>query len=428
MTKQPKGFSGAIATIIIVVIVIGVGVGFYLYFRQDENGPEIKVNYSEATPAMVEEVVTGINDFTFDLYAKLKLKNGNLFFSPYSISACLAMVYEGADGKTAQEIREVFHYPEDDLTRRAGYASVFNGLNQKDKDYTLNTANALWAQQDFSFLDSYLSMIEEYYGGRTTNLDFKVDPLGSRDTINNWVEEQTNDKIEDLISEEAITDNTKMILTNAIYFYGDWLKQFPKDKTEQDDFQVTPDNKVQADMMHLSGEKFNYMEDSQLQMLELPYKGNEISMLILLPKDDDIAGLEESLTNKNLTDWKEAMTKEYEVNTFLPKFTFTKRFSLSDILQEMGMPTAFSSLKADFSKMTDAQGGVLFISDVVHQAFVDVDEEGTEAAAATATQMEFTTSAPEPVVTFRADHPFIVIIQEKNAGNILFMGRVNDPR
>ncbi|MBU1149008.1 serpin family protein [Patescibacteria group bacterium] len=429
MTKQSRGFSAAIATII-VVIVIGVGVGLYLYFREENNtNTVIEVNYSEATPAMVEEVVGGINNFTFDLYAKLKSENGNLFFSPYSISACLAMAYEGAEGKTAEEIQEVFNFPEDDLTRKAGYASVYYGLNKQDKEYTLKTANALWAQQDFTFLDSYFNLIEEYYGGRSTNLDFKNDPANSSATINKWVEDQTNGKIKDLISKEAITYDTKLILTNAIYFYGEWLEQFKKDNTKQDDFRITPGNTVQVDMMSMSGEKFNYMENNQLQMLELPYQGEELSMLILLPKNDDIAGLEKSLTNKRFSGWKNDLTKEKEVNIYLPKFTFEKSFSLSQILKEMGMPTAFSTKLADFTQMSDESGGILYISDVVHKAFVEVNEEGTEAAAATGLIMlGVSESVSDPVVTFRADHPYIVIIQEKNTGNLLFMGRVSDPR
>jgi len=402
--------------VVLVLVIAVILLGTFLYS-------------SKATLKDTDSVVNANNQFALDLYSKYKSEEGNIFFSPYSISTALAMTYEGARGKTAEEMREVFYFPEDNNERRLGYAGLYNEINKKDKEYKLSTANSLWAQEDYQFLDDYFDVVEEYYGGEITNLDFVKNTEKSRITINDWVEDKTNNKIKDLIPEGVITKITRLVLTNAIYFKGEWVRQFNKDETREQDFRITPDNTVKVKMMSRTDDEaeFNYTENKDLQILGLPYSGDDLSMLILLPKNDEIEALENFLTIKQLSKWKKDL-KEQRVKVFIPKFKFETKYFMEDTLKEMGMPTAFSVASADFSGMTGKRD--LFISKVIHQAFVEVNEEGTEAAAATAVIMGLTSAGPgnEPKIpVFRADHPFVFIIQEKETGSILFMGRVSDP-
>jgi len=425
-----------ITIIIIIIIAVFLSIFFYDFGKRPTPMPQITTttsitstisittaNDSGATPEGVNSVVNSNNQFAFGLYSEYKSQKSNIFFSPYSISTALAMTYEGARGKTAEEIQSVFHFPKDDKIRRPAFAKIYNEINKKDKKYKLSTANALWAQKDYQFLSDYFSLTEKYYGGKVTNLDFIKDPEGSRLTINSWVEEQTNNKIKDLIPRGEIDELTRLVLTNAIYFKGNWLKQFDKNNTREQDFRVSPGKTVKAQMMSLTGEevRFNYTETDKLQILELPYDGNELSMLILLPKEDTLNYLEESLDAEKLSEWKNNLTEE-QVKVYLPKFKFETKYFMVDTLKKIGMPTAFSEY-ADFSGMTGKKD--LFISQVIHQAFVEVNEEGTEAAAATAVIMKREVGGR--IKIFNADHPFIFIIQEKKTGNILFLGRVDDP-
>lgn len=372
-----------------------------------------------ATAEGVTSVVTANNQFALDLYSKLKGEGGNVFFSPYSISTALAMTYEGARGQTAEEMKEVFYFPDSDFMRPS-FAKIYNLINKEDKKYKLHTANALWAQQDYAFLPEYLGLVGQYYGGKTTNLDFVTKTEESRKIINDWVEEKTNNKIKDLIPPGAINAMTRLVLTNAIYFKGTWVKQFDKKNTREWDFRISPDKIVKAQMMSLQDEEFNYADTEKLQILEMPYDGEELSMLILLPKEDDIESLEESLNAEKLNELRNMLTKQ-EVDVYIPKFTFETKYFMVPTLKEMGMPTAFSA-NADFSGMDGTRN--LFISNVIHQAFVEVNEEGTEAAAATAVIVALTAM---PTNMFIADHPFIFIIQERETGNILFLGKVVNP-
>jgi len=372
------------------------------------------------------KVIDANNQFAFDLYSEYKSKEGNVFFSPYSISTALAMTYEGARGKTAEEMQLVFYFPDNDNLRRSSFASIYNEINKKDKWYKLSTANALWAQEDYPFLEEYLATIENFYGGKVTNLDFKRKTEESRQIINEWVEDQTNDKIKDLIPNGVLNEFTRLVLTNAIYFKGTWIKQFDKKDTREEVFRIDPGNTVNVPTMRLTGGDavFDYAENDGLQVLELPYDGEDLSMLIILPKED-IADVEKSINPEKLSEWKSQLRNQ-RVDIFIPKFKFEMKSFLADTLTDMDMPTAFSD-QADFSGMTGNKD--FKIDAVIHQAFVEVNEEGTEAAAATAVIMGETTSMePEPKIPeFRADHPFLFLIQQKESGNILFIGRVSDP-
>lgn len=414
---------------VIILIVLAIFAGVFLVQKNKILNPTPvtpNTNDTGATTKSIEDVVKANNQFAFDLYSQYKTKEGNIFFSPYSISTALAMTYEGAMGKTAEEMQSVFHFPQDENERRPAFAKIYNILNKEDKKYQLSTANALWAQKDYQFLVDYFNVVDKYYGGKVTNLDFVGDTENSRITINKWVEEQTNDKIKNLLPQGVIDAFTRLVLTNAIYFKGDWVKQFDKGNTREDTFWVGQSNSVKAKMMNLNGEKFNYAEVDNVQILELPYAGEELSMLVILPaaKEQGLSPVEASLDPEKLAEWKDKLVGT-EVDVYLPKFKFeTKYFMVGDLIK-MGMLTAFSD-EADFSGMTGKKN--LFISHVIHQAFVEVNEEGTEAAAATGVVMTKEISAgPRKTPIFRADHPFIFLIQEKETGSILFIGRVSNP-
>ncbi len=372
------------------------------------------------------DVVEANNQFAFELYSKYKDNEGNIFFSPYSISTALAMTYEGARGKTAEEIQAVFHFPKDANVRRQEFTSIYNQINKPDKQYELKTANALWAQKDYKFLDEYFKTIEQYYGGKVTNLDFTGNTENSRITINNWVEEQTNDKIKNLIPPESIDSLTRLVITNAVYFKANWSIQFDAKNTYDQQFKLGFNTTTTAKMMHQTA-YFNYSETDEIQILEMDYLGNDLSMLVILPKDGhNIDNVGSTINMEKLNKWKSNIKYE-RVAVAFPKFKFEIKYFMKGTLSDMGMPSAFSMADADFSGMTGTRD--LFISAVIHQAFVDVNEEGTEAAAATAVVMR-TTTAPgkiEQPKIFNADHPFIFIIQDKKTGNILFLGRVTDP-
>jgi len=270
----------------------------------------IKADDSGTTVEEVNNVINANNQFALDLYLKLEDVEGNIFFSPYSISVALAMTYEGAKGETAEEMQSVFHFPEDEDIRRPSFAKIYNLVNKKNKKYELHTANALWAQKDYKFLDEYINAIKKYYVGKVTNVDFVNATENARLTINKWVEEQTNNKIKDLIPPGVLNALTRLVLTNAIYFKGLWVKQFDKKETREEDFRVSPEETVKVPMMGITREEFNYYETEKLQILELLYEGEDLSMLIILPKEDDLKSLEESLSLEKLSELRNSLSEQ----------------------------------------------------------------------------------------------------------------------
>jgi len=413
-----------IIAIALLMVALVTATAIYFLFPYEPKQPP-KADDTGSTQQGIQEVVNANNKFTFDLYSELdKSEGGNIFYSPYSISAALAMTYEGARGQTANEIKSVFHFPESS-TLRPNFAAIYNGINKGTKDYELRTGNALWVQQDYPLLQDYTSRVESFYGGKAANLDFVGETEKSRQTINSFIEEQTNDKIKDLIPSGVLNSLTRLVLTNAIYFKGTWEWEFDKSDTREQDFKITPTNVVKTPMMYMKPDKaaFNYADTEDLQILELPYKGEKISMLILLPTEN-LDAIEPSLTIEKLEEWKSKMQETKLDAIYMPKFEFDTKYFMSDTLSNLGMPTAFTWPGADFSGMDGTNN--LYISSVIHQAFVKVDEKGTEAAAATAVVGTFGTAMPRNI--FRADHPFIFLIQEKGTGNILFLGKVVDPR
>jgi serpin B len=410
-----------------IIVISAIYVGFN--FKWDDSDSDVIEPKPEAIDALatdqsVEELVNAMNNFSIDFYNSLSTgKSGNMFFSPYSIFVALAMVYEGAREDTADEMFNVLNFEQNNETILCSFGKIYNMLNE-DQGYTANTANAIWIKQNYPLLDEYLYLIMNYYMGEASELDFSQ-PAEAAGIINKWVEDQTNGKIKDLIPASSINAFTRLIITNAIYFKGTWDKQFNPDNTFDGDFEISPGNTVTVPMMSLTGEDtlFNYTETDDFQMIELPYTGNDISMIIILPKDDkSLSSIEESINNENLTLWKKSFYGT-EVDIYLPKFKMEIEYRLNENLINMGMPNAFTE-NADFSGINGIKE--LFIHSVIHKAFIEINEEGTEAAAATGIVVGITSIEPQRIV-FNADHPFIFYIQQKEADNILFMGRVSEP-
>ncbi|MGA3132820.1 MAG: serpin family protein [Terracidiphilus sp.] len=375
------------------------------------------------------EIVRGSNAFATDLYAQLHTKPGNLFFSPESISTAFAMAYAGARGQTATEMAHVFHYTLPPERLHPAMGALLAGMNGTHQGYELHVTDALWAEQNANFLPAYLNLVKTNYGAGFHPVDFKSDPNSARTTINAWVAQQTNNKIQNLLGPGTVTPATRLILTNAIYFKAAWADQFSKSATKNADFHVSVGKNVQAPMMRNSG-SYDYFKGPSFQALLMPYEKDEVSMLILLPDDaNGLPALERALTAGNLEKWIASLSYAQKVIVSLPRFKITQQFELSSTLEDLGMKTAFSASSADFSAMTGNKS--LAISAAIHKAYIDVDENGTEAAAATAvvmTEMAIQPRAPSPPpIIFTADHPFLFLIRDTKSGSILFLGRVTDP-
>ncbi|MGD0522451.1 MAG: serpin family protein [Terracidiphilus sp.] len=372
-------------------------------------------------------VVEGNNAFAVELYGQLRNQSGNLFFSPESISTALSMAYAGARGDTASEMAKTLHFtlPPDRL--HPAMSALLSDLNAAHNGYQLRVADALWAQQGYTFLDDFLKLTNSAYGAGFNQVDFKGATEAARLTINHWVERKTENKISNLLQPGALNPATKLVLTNAIYFKGDWQTPFDKARTEDEDFHVTQAQTIQAPLMHRS-DGFNYFNGGTFQALEIPYKSAELSMIAFLPNDvGGLPALEQSLTASSMQQWLSQLQPVSKVILTMPRFKMTRQFELQETLGAMGMAQAFGA-QADFSGMTGSRD--FAISAVIHKAFVDVNEEGTEAAAATAVvMMEMAERRPPqpPPIVFRADHPFVFLIRDNRSGGILFMGRVTDP-
>ncbi|HEV2328036.1 MAG TPA: serpin family protein [Verrucomicrobiae bacterium] len=373
--------------------------------------------------------VDGNSQFALDLYGRLRTDPGNLFFSPYSISTALAMTYAGARGETADQMAGTLHFdlPSDKLHR------VFSAL-QKDLDaiqekgqVQLAVANSLWPQVGFDLRPDYLTLCGQYYGAAVNPMDFAHHTEAARKEINGWVSVRTARKIPELIKPKMLDESNRLVLVDAIYFKGNWRSKFPIGLTEDQPFHVSSERAVTVPLMQQTAE-FGYAKFPGWQALEMPYAGGEVSMVVLLPQIvDGLTNIEKQLTPENLKTWTTGLANQ-KVQVFFPTFTVTSEFSLANTLSAMGMPDAFGMRDADFSGMDGRKD--LFISRVIHQAYVKVDEEGTEAAGATAVTVELgmadDTHEP-PIPVFRADHPFLLLIRGNQTGSILFLGRVMDP-
>ena len=356
-----------------------------------------------------------VNQLAIDLYKKLTAeKKGNLFLSPYSISSALAMVYGGANGETAEQMGNTLYFGGQGATHPALslLRTTLSGI-QKKGHIQLSIANKLWPQKGSKFLPDYIAMTKEFYGSEIETVPFTSDPEAARLRINTWVEDQTNDRIKDLIPEKVLGPLTRLVLANAIYFKGNWASPFKTEHTRPAPFKLADGTTIEVPMMSQTAD-FRIAHTKAFRALELPYEGGDISMLILLPNASD------KLPALHLEMIDGLAFNEMEVMMQLPKFKLESTFMLDDTLTAMGMPLAFSR-QADFSGMDGTRD--LYIGAVIHKAFVEVNEEGTEAAAATAVGMRATSMPPQ----FIANHPFIFLIRENSTGTILFIGRVMTP-
>ncbi len=362
--------------------------------------------------------------FALDLYQQLRSQDGNLFYSPFSISMALAMTYAGARAETESQMASAMHFdlPQADLhaALNALSAELDNRAGEGDQTgFKLNVANALWGQQGFAFLPEFLDTLALNYGAGMQAVDYNQ-PEAARQTINDWVADQTEDKIKDLIPDGALNAMTRLVLTNAIYFNAAWLLPFDEQATQNDSFDLLDGSEVQAPMMRQT-ESFGYLKAEDYEAVEMFYEGRELSMVILLPDESQFSAFEESLDSAQLQSILEQLSVQ-RLDLSMPKFKIDSSFGLADTLAGMGMPDAFDVVKADFSGMTGKPD--LFITNVVHKAYVDVNEEGTEAAAATGVVMGLKSMPVGEPIVVKVDHPFLFLIRDTQTGAVLFLGRV----
>jgi serpin B len=374
----------------------------------------------------VHELVEGNGQFAFDLYGHVRQREGNLFFSPYSISTALGMVYAGARQETAAEISKVFHFSSESAALSRDFAGLQAEFKSSSGDgqWQLDNANALWLQKGYPVLPAFKRLLQDDYQAACEEIDFNGAPEQARQKVNGWVSGRTHGKISEILDPGTLEPDTRMVITNAIYFKAGWRKPFKAQDTKEGDFELASASKVRVPMMHVTT-LLPCLSRPDFQALEMPYVGN-LSMIVLLPKHASGLGkLEELLSQAQLHDIaSHLLIRDVEV-TF-PKFKTTIGMDLKPVLSEMGMPQAFSRA-ANFSGMTSSER--LAIGAVLHKGYVDVNEKGTEAAAATGAVMMPTAMRIEtPKVTFRADHPFIFLIRDRQTESILFLGRMTDPR
>lgn len=380
---------------------------------------------SRAAGDGMAQLIEANNAFALQLYGKLRSAEGNLIFSPYSISSALAMTYAGARGQTARQMERVLHWDWVKSDLHAQFAQLNADLDADRSSNALDIANSLWPQKKYPFWNDFLDLVKSNYGATITPVDYEGNAGQARTEINSWVDINTHHRIAEIIGPGVLNDLTRLVLVDAIYFKGRWILPFEEKATRRDSFHVKPGATVAAPFMHKVGD-FIYGEKPDLQLLDLPYDGWLLEMVILLPRDrNGIGQLESHLTTARLATWI-AETEHENVNVALPKFKMSTEFGLSDILRAMGIEDAFNE-KADFSGM-DGRPHWLYLSAVLHKAFIEVNEKGTEAAAATAAVVDsYGIHVENPPKEFRADHPFLFLIRDRRNGSILFMGRVSDP-
>jgi serpin B len=394
--------------------------------------PETPISFTVSPD--VKSVVGGNTAFALDLYQKLKEQPGNLFFSPYSISTALAMTYAGARGQTESETTKVLHFNLAQTNLPAAFGALGARMNQIQRwnRITLVVANSLWCQQDYHFTDAFLDLVHKYYDAEARQVDFKHSPQAASSEINKWAERNTKGKIKGMLEPGQLAPDVRLVLCDAIYFKGKWQHQFKVSDTKSAPFHVTTNETVTVPMMYQKSHfKTARSDDSAVELLELPYSGGDLSMIILLPEVEfllpdveqpGLPDLEQKLTAGNLRAWLAKLDQAgaHETWVALPRFTTTQSFELVKELQSLGMTSAFNG-DADFSGLDVTTN--LFVSDVIHKAFVEVNESGTEAAAVTLTMARTTGMARRFIV----DHPFIFLIRENGSGSILFLGRIVDP-
>jgi serine protease inhibitor len=426
---------------LVTLIATSAGLGFVAACSGDDGDVAVSVAQADVSrdedPTVATDQLTplveGNTAFATDLYGALRQESGNLFFSPHSISIALGMTFAGAAGATASEMAKTLHFdlPPDQLH------AAFNRLDLElaarseveleddaGEPFELSVANAIWAERTYEFLDPFLETLALNYGAGARLVDFINDPEAARMAINDWVSGETNDRIPELVPPGVIDAMTRLVLTNAIFFMASWAEPFPEEQTQDGAFHLLSGTTVTAPLMHTAGpQSLLYAEGEDYQAVELPYAGEELAMLLVLPEDGDFAAFEEGFDADMLAGIVDALAAE-QVSVVLPKFEFSTDVGLKPVLTAMGMASAFEPGVADFSGMDGTRE--LYIQDALHKAFVAVDEQGTEAAAATAIVIGVTSVPLEPKL-FQADRPFLFLIRDRITGAVLFLGRVVDP-
>jgi serpin B len=376
-----------------------------------------------------EHLIKENNKFSMELYEKLKRTESNLFFSPFSIFTALAMIYAGARGLTESQMKETLHITLDQTRFHSEYKKLL-GMFQREGDSEIHLANLIAIQEDYKLLEKYLWIIDDNYNGTTMQLNFK-ESADSCAKINTWVAKQTRDKIKDII--ESVDEKMGLVIANAIYFKGTWEKLFKEKDTKNEPFTLSSGEEIEVSMMYQK-KKFRFIEEESFQVLEMLYKGTRIfgtleriSMVIFLPrKADGLAELEDSLTIDDIINYISKLQNDWEkeIKIYIPKFKFESKYRLSGVLSSLGMTNAFTD-QADFSGISEDPPEK--ISQIVHKAFVDVNERGTEAAAATAVAVLGASLMKPKIPEFRADHPFLFFLIDTQTKTILFIGRVINP-
>ncbi|XP_041863170.1 leukocyte elastase inhibitor-like isoform X1 [Melanotaenia boesemani] len=387
----------------------------------------------KTTSSDMAAISSSNTEFSLELLRTLSQANptGNIFVSPLSISSALAMVYLGAKGDTAAQMAKALSFKSSEDIVHADFQSLNADINSPSASYILKLANRLYGENTSKFLPKFLEATLKYYQADLKAVDFIGAPEACRAEINTWVEQQTENKIKDLLKPGTVTAMTRLALVNAIYFKGNWMNRFDVANTKEMTFKVNQNETKTVQMMYqMKKLPYNYIPDHGLQILELPYVDEELSMFILLPQEstdgsDPLLKLEKELTQERLNEWtnRDNMDTHSEVLIHLPKFKLEEDYELNEPLAQMGMADVFSAAKADLSGM-NGDGG-LFLSTVAHKAFVEVNEEGTEAAAATAGIANFCMLREEH---FTADHPFLFFIRHNKTKSILFLGRFSSPQ
>ncbi len=408
--------------VLLIVVVILLLTGF-LFWHIVGQKSDTKNYYNTNHQALSPIKTTAHNTFALNLFESLKKEhaNENIFFSPYSIYTVLAMMYEGAGGETERQMQSVLRFKNQESLHR----TLQQTIHTKNATYTLQMANAIWVQKDYPFSTNYIDTVERFYDAYVAHVDFteEIEREKVRRMINDFIAQKTENKITELLHENDLNPLIRMVLTNAVYFKGDWDVAFDASQTTQESFTMHNGKKVKVDMMRMVQPKkeFPYTETKNVQVLELPYKDNRLSMIIFLPKK----GKEYEVTAQNINTYLSNLTNTKIHLIAMPKFEYDNRYQLKKYLESLGMSSAFND-NADFSKINKQKA--LKIDEVIHQSYVKVDEKGTEAAAATAALMAPIAAAPvtqKDTVDFVADHPFTFIIRENASKNIMFIGEVN---
>lgn len=384
----------------------------------------IAADDSTSTAEGISQVVDANNQFAIELYQRLsknpKQSDDNVFFSPYSLSTAMAMLYNAAKGETKSQIQKTFHYPPS-ATLNPNSAALYNQFNKPNSNYELSTVNDLWMRQDLSPNQTYLDTVRRYFGGQVTNLDFKNSAEPSRQTINKTIAKHTKQMIPELLVKGSIEADTAAVLTNAVYFKSEWATPLSLRGGTQPFYNAdgtTTDMNFMYSIKH-----FDYMEDEQVQVVALPYKGNDLSMLIILPKSEEAATMQKliaNLSSAQISKWTEQLENK-EIFLVMPKFKLEESYKMESLLTEMGMPIAFDS-RADFSLFNEKLP--LTVDSIIHKAVVEVDEKGTVAAAATSVVPVVVSASYN--VELIADHPFMFMIKDNKTDAILFLGLVNN--